>query len=186
MEFPLSLLKLKTPLAPTQIGAENVTKKTLTFYHSIQPVYIISRIFGLLPFTVLYNSNGYMHKAKVRLLDLIWFVFMIIVNFGLTYKMVTKVQRMIDGDTSILFASGRLIILLNFVKVAVASILDMLNRNRLVKMLKDFLKFDKSVRKNGKPSIADKIQNYFFFRSNHTEFALISLKAGVLLLYASL
>lgn len=157
MEFPLSLLKLETP-PPTQFGAENQTKKPLTFYHSIQPVYSISRIFGLLPFTVRYSSNGYMDKAKVRFFDIIWFIFMIIVNLSLTYQMRIKLQLMIENDTSILFASARMIILLNFVKVAVSSVLDMLNRNRLVKMLKDFLKFDKSVRKNGKLSIEDKIQ----------------------------
>lgn len=43
------------------------------FQHGFQPIYYFSRAIGLWPFSITYSSNGTI-KARVHLLDSLWFI----------------------------------------------------------------------------------------------------------------
>ena len=48
--------------------------KKLNFMDSFRPVYYFSRIFGLLPFSFIYDSNGDVQKTKITKFDGLWFL----------------------------------------------------------------------------------------------------------------
>lgn len=149
MRFPFSVFKLQTSGLGHR-GIENHTGKPLDFYDSVKPVLIISRVFGLLPFTLHRNTQGFIQKSKIYVFDVFWLILTIIVNLTLAIVYLPSIYETIDNtiDKSILFASGKIVFLFSLLKVVVEVLLDLLNRNRFVKIVKDFVKFDESVRKN--------------------------------------
>lgn len=162
MQFPLNILiKVDTPLLEQQ-GLEhtvsNRSKNTLDFYHSIKPLCTMSRIFGLLPFTV-HRDNG-VYESKFTIFNKIWFVCTITTSFFLAFAMLPKIKYTIEVETSIMFATGQVMLLLNFMKINLAILFDVLNRKRLIKLWKKFVEFDKSVRKRLKYTI---LFIYFIF-----------------------
>lgn len=51
-----------------------ISSKKLTFAHSFKPVYILCRIFGFMPFTIAYDSNGAIQTAQIGVADIMWFI----------------------------------------------------------------------------------------------------------------
>lgn len=129
------------------IDEKKPLKKPLTFYDCSRPVYLMSRLFGLFPFTVHYDSNGCMQRAAVGAFDGVWFIGAITLNLFLAYLMLIQVKSSIEEKSSAKFIAGRIIFTVNFVMVVAFIVLDMINRHRLVNTIKEIIKFDTSVRK---------------------------------------
>lgn len=110
--------------------------------HSFQPVYYFSRFSGLLPFTIAYDSNGSMEKARVYLFDIFWCLISICLYLaGLVYAY--EDVKNAHKHTSIMYFIVHVPCLLCG-PVCIA--LDMLNRKRLVNILDNFIIFDREVR----------------------------------------
>lgn len=152
MPFLLSVFKFnKLPVGSRSAG--NQLNKSLTSYDCIKPVYFMSRIFGLLPFSVRQNSNGSVESAKVNLFDMFWFLCAIGIYLTLSYFHLPQTKDLKNSITeenstskSVLFSSIEIIFLATYLKVVVFIILDMLNRKLFANILTEIAKFDKSVR----------------------------------------
>lgn len=138
---------INTPVFKFVSNAQKLQKKSLNFFHCVQPVYIISRIFGLLPFSIQYNPNGCVKAAKVTVFDGFWFIGSIGLNLFFGYRVASDIPDMPKEESSILFIGFRTVFVICFILTALSTVLDMMNRNRIVKIVKDLTEFDNSVSK---------------------------------------
>lgn len=124
----------------------NKPKKPLTFAQCIHPIYVISRLFGLLPFSVHLNSNGNVERARIKIFDIAWFLCAISINLFLAYFILTRKKNSLEIESKVLMIGNYIIFSITFIMAPLSIILDMFNRHRLVKMFKDIMEFDKTVR----------------------------------------
>lgn len=120
--------------------------KKLSFIQCLQPVYILGRLFGFLPFQVHFDSNGQIDKATVGVCDFIWFVTSIAINLVFAYLMIFPLGPIIGYGSPVLIFCVQLFSILGFIIAALAISLDMWNRKCLVKTFKKFTEFDRYVR----------------------------------------
>lgn len=116
------------------------------FSYCIQPAYIMSRIFGLLPFGICYSSNGEILKAKVGIFNAVWFIGAIALNLILAY-VVASAFRLQAAALGLSFSvvGGEVIVMFGFSMAIISIVLDMINRNRLIKIVEEFNQFDNKV-----------------------------------------
>lgn len=117
------------------------------FARSFRIVYIVSRVFGLMPFTVAYNMNGEIEKPTFTKPDVLWFLISICVySFGIF----TQLQFMFPSDlehytSPLVVLSDSVIIMLGLILAFLAIFSDMCHRSKLVDIAKRFITFDKKV-----------------------------------------
>lgn len=133
------------PSQPLNIGA---SRKPFTLYDCVRPVYIASRICGLLPFSISCDSNGRFQDARVGLFDALWFIGSIAINSTLIYFLIISIrEHPLTIGFSILQVGSRILTISAYTLIIIAIILDMINRKRLINILQGLFSFDKSVRK---------------------------------------
>ena len=54
--------------------------KKIDFVYSFRPIYYFSRIYGLMPFTITYNSYTKTHGSKLKCHDILWFIVSITIH----------------------------------------------------------------------------------------------------------
>lgn len=171
----------------SSIAFANAKKRPLNLYDCAKPLYIGSRICGSLPFTTHYNAHGEIESASVGVLDVIWFIGAITINVLSVYFIIASLHEQFFPFESLILRDGSRILSIFGIALTTLSIfMDMMNRNRLVKILQDLHTFDKNVSNSSGVIILSgtKIQFSFlllFYRSKHMEFVLISSEKGVLL-----
>lgn len=126
-------------------------KRKVNFYDAIRPAFIVSRIFGLLPYTIHFDSNGDIERATVGAFNAIYFACSIAVILLFSYSLQAAFYSKIpfSQDSAILYIADRLFGIYGFVMWLLFVVLDMLNRNRLTKIFKKVIAFDDNVRKFG-------------------------------------
>lgn len=115
--------------------------------HGFHPIYYFSRCVGLWPFTITYNSNGTIKAARIRLFDMLWFLFSIGFYLTALYCNCAYLKTNMQSDNTfhlINFTTQMAFILFGIVGV----VLDMFNRKRLVNILDSFAIFDRKVSSN--------------------------------------
>lgn len=71
---------------------ENSSKKR-DFVYTLRPIYIFSRIFGAMPFSLVHNSIGEIQKARVNIFDFLWFMVSIAVrNWNKNLESIQKIM----------------------------------------------------------------------------------------------
>lgn len=115
------------------------------FYDCIRPVYILSRIFGLLPFSINYDTNGHAESVCVRMFDAIWFAGAMAINLIFIYFMIDFIKGSSPTRSAFSEFGGRLILIFSLVNSSLSIILDLFNQSRLLKISKDFFAFDAEV-----------------------------------------
>lgn len=146
---------------------EEQSKIPVTLYDCIKPVYFVSRMCGLMPFSIRCDSNGQVQEARVGPFDALWFIGAITTNLALIVFTVTLLREQpIANEFLILHLGSRVLTIAAYVGIIFAIILDMVHRKGLIKILKDLLTFDKNVSKNDKGKFFDWIRNCF----NHFPF----------------
>lgn len=133
-----------------QTPFENVHKPQVNFRHSFRPVYIVSRIFGQMPFTIAYNANGEIQRAIVNKLDGVWFACSLSVFI---YMIFSAYEFFFMGPNSIheievSFVGMFSIISISMIIGALGLILDFCNRSTFVDILKKTAIFDETVNSN--------------------------------------
>lgn len=112
--------------------------------NSFQPIYYFSRCIGLWPFTIAYNPNGSIKVARVRMVDIFWFLISIGLHLtALCYSYKYLVKNISYNLKNILFIVTQIPPLL-FGSIGIVS--DMFYRNTLVNVLNKFNTFDRAVR----------------------------------------
>lgn len=121
--------------------------KKLNFEYAFQPIYQFLRFIGLWPFSVIHYSNGKIHKARMRVFDVLRSTSIICLNLLLS---VERYKHLRAGQAvqamRIRFTAFNVFHRCSFLFTAIGSILNVVNRNRLVDLLKKFNTFDNEVR----------------------------------------
>lgn len=124
---------------------ENRLMKTM--FATFRPIHCTSRIFGLMPFTIVCNSDGEVQSLKVKTVDGIWFtvsictyLFFVIFNYDVLRVSAHYYRKSV---TLILIEGNYTLPWLSFVCVTVFFVVNMCNRRKYFDILKMFEQFDK-------------------------------------------
>lgn len=118
------------------------------FSHSFRPIYIVSRIFGQMPFLITTNHmNGDIHDTRVTWFDLVWFTITSSIYIYSTIYTPKLIYATLQQNFSSISAFGAVIIFASVLFLGVYSILfDMCCRMKIVDILNKFIIFDKKVK----------------------------------------
>lgn len=62
----------QSPSNNNQSIGKMLNSKEYDFAHCFRPIYYCSRIFGFMPFSIVYDSSAAIHKPSPRAFDLLW------------------------------------------------------------------------------------------------------------------
>lgn len=111
---------------------------------SLRPFYFFSRAFGLLPFSVKFDTSGEIQTAQVSGFDVVWFGISISIHFFLIFAFFQIVIFSQDPSASyVLYFGNDIFNLAGLIFGIITMIMDMCNRSKLVEILKGFTNFDK-------------------------------------------
>lgn len=117
------------------------------FVSSFRLIHIVSRIFGLMPFSIVCQANGDIDRPTVTKFDILWFLIsMCVYSFG-----IFTLSQLIFPRGSNIYASylvvlsDNITITLGLVLGFFAIVFDMNNRSKLVGIVKKISIFDKKV-----------------------------------------
>lgn len=129
-----------------QIPQNEFKTKNLNFAHSFRPIYYCSRVFGLTPFSIIYDSDDEVQMPKVGVLDSFWFVVSICLYLIMAYSSYHQmIVNQYQSIPNVLVIGGYMISILSLIFGAVIVGIDMWSRFRLVDVLKKITTFDKEV-----------------------------------------
>lgn len=114
------------------------------FQHGFLPIYYFSRCVGLWPFTIIHKANGSI-KARVRLFDSLWFLISICLYLTALYYTYKDIRNTLQKGPYLTSIISQISQIPTFLFGAVGIAMDMLNRNRLITILKNFNEFDTEV-----------------------------------------
>lgn len=115
------------------------------FAYAFRPIYLVSRAFGLLPFSIVYHPNGDILNVRVSRLDGIWFgISLCLYLFGI-YSSLLYISHSpnLKLNARILNIAYGSSYVLGFIFGFLSVILDMRNRFQLIGIIKKFIIFDK-------------------------------------------
>lgn len=123
--------------------AENQAKVVqLDFAYTFRPIYYFSRIFGFLPFTIVYNSIGSIQAPKIRVFDMVWF-FISIFFYALSIFIIYLRRIKFPKNASFILINGDFLLLISGLIFSIlVVVMDMCNRYKLVDILRNFNSFD--------------------------------------------
>lgn len=130
------------------MAQDSINSKRLTIAYSLKPMYILSRIFGFMPFSIIFDSNGAIQRARIKKLDFLWFITSIGIYLLSSYHFLTYSarNRIPKGRATLVYGTRSIVIFrkgLNCLNIT----MDMHNRFRLVEILKRINTFDEEASK---------------------------------------
>lgn len=128
------------------MARKNANSKKLTFAHSFKPIYIFSRIFGYMPFTIVFDSDGGIRTAKIRVIDFLWLIISIGIYFlSAYYFFIYTGRKPIPVTSATLVHGARTIVAFRKLFNCLCIGIDACNRFKLVEILKKINIFDEKV-----------------------------------------
>lgn len=116
----------------------------INFSYSFRPIYYFSRVFGLMPFSITYDSNGEAQRPQIGIFDGIWFVFSMLIYSSSVYFIALKL--MIRTSATFVVIVGNTFLLMSIIYGVGAVAMDMcFNRFKFTEIVKSFTVFDKQV-----------------------------------------
>lgn len=129
---------------PNKLPTENIN-----FVDAVRPVYCISRVFGLMPFSIVSEPLRGILKPKIQLFDGVWFLLSIFIYISMA--IITYGSLRLPQDTNrssfVLALGDSMLLIVGLIYSALIIMFDMHNRSRLVEILNKFTAFDKEVPK---------------------------------------
>lgn len=128
------------------IQLNNVKKihRSIDFIHSFRPFYYFARIFGYLPFTILYDSNDSIYRPTITVFDSLWFIISICLQIFVVILSV-PISQISHTTSLILNDSGRLMLIVSLAFGVVIIAMDMYHRFKFVHIFNEFNKIDDEV-----------------------------------------
>lgn len=125
------------------VGKRTQPKK-LSFESGLRPYYYLSRVFGLMPFTIIHDANGEVQESRVNKRDVSWLAMSIFVHSSIGFITFRDMNIELEPKTSkYILAVGYNAMFAVIVALSICGMgMDMCNRFRLVGILKKFTKFD--------------------------------------------
>lgn len=121
--------------------------RKIDFAYAFLPIYYFSRMFGLMPFTLNYNSRGEIQAPQVRRFDAIWFGVSISIYLmaAVTNFLSVALPKEMTTISFALYFGHNVLFIQSLLVGAISIGLDLFNRYKLVAILKAFIAFDKEV-----------------------------------------
>lgn len=120
-----------------------------TMSAGFRPLFCFSRITGLMPFSVVCNSNGEVQSCKVKVVDVVWFTISICVCISLAILNYNQIHSSIDHQYQIamivLNVGISIISLLACTFFVLFYVINMSNRNKFLGSQENFERFDNEV-----------------------------------------
>lgn len=118
------------------------------FAYGFRPIYYFSRVFGLMPYTLIYNPNGTIEGHKIKAIDMLWFIISIAINLIMTLMILESTQYLheIKSTSFILEGGDHLLLLLGAIFNFIIIGMDMGIRFKLMDIFKNINTFDEEVR----------------------------------------
>lgn len=129
----------------SSIQARKRRQNTLNFFHCIRPIYRISRLYGLTPFSFKFNSNAEVIGYEVKPFDLAWFIISLLIYSLVAYFCFKSITIKNAESSFALVIGNHLIVVVGFLFGAFSIVLDMYNRENLVNIITTFTDFDNKV-----------------------------------------
>lgn len=116
--------------------------KTASFTFGLRPIYYFSRVFGLLPFSIIHDSDGVALEPKIGKLDALWMVINIGIYASMTYFVYKDINYYQNAITTTLLTGDDLLFLMEIILGMVIIGLDFYNRFGFIDILRKFSIFD--------------------------------------------
>lgn len=131
----------------TEQDDESSYFQRLDFAFIYRPVYFASRVFGLMPFSINYDSNGVVQGPKVRIFDIVWFITSICLYMCFIHQTIQTITSFKSPDSSIylIWIGNEILLMFGLVFGVITICTDMFNRYRIVDIVKSFNTFDNEV-----------------------------------------
>lgn len=144
--FATKLPKVTVVVKSSNSSANNDREQKIKVAYGFQPIYIVSRLFGLMPYSIICKPNGEVKEARVKIFDLIWFIISICMCFAFALITFQNLKLPENKNESIILRIGDdLILIVGLLLGCVMIIIDMCNRFKLINILRQFEIFDKEV-----------------------------------------
>lgn len=129
-----------------EFSPKTTTAKKPTFMQSIQPMQYFSRIFGFMSFKVVHDSNGSVHGARIRVIDVLWCI--ITIGLHSTSAVYYSTHFGCGGATTsvTLGMSTKIIAMFRRFSYILYVVIDFCNSSKLVKILRQLNAYDEKVR----------------------------------------
>lgn len=126
-----------------------VTVQKPNLLHSFRPTYFVSRVFGLMPFSIVSYPNGDIGGPKVGIFDGLWFAISLsFYTCGVYVASTYQIYNQTVSNISVVLTIGYTVCFLLGLMLGFISIIsDMGNRVKLVNIVKNFAIFDQEVNK---------------------------------------
>lgn len=117
--------------------------ENMSFGQLFRPIYYLSRIWGLAPFSITTNSNGDIKKTRIRIRDVLFFLISIIIH--LLFSFISHNRYKLIAKPNTLDLCVYLFEIFSFAYGTLLAIMSLCSRSKLIEMLKMFNSFDKKV-----------------------------------------
>lgn len=139
-------MKNSMKLNSQSLPKAGILLKNINFCYNVRPIHIYSRVFGLIPYSVVQSKNGDTYEARVSVFDFVWFIISICLYLLLGFAYVQTIAVPTNPDESYILAVGDgILISMGVFSGAIMVAMDMLNRFKTVDIIKKFSIFDKKV-----------------------------------------
>lgn len=127
-------------------NAKNTQLRKFDFEYGFRPVYYFLRFTGLWPFSIIHHSNGKIQRARIGSTDILWLILITCLNLILAFFAI----EILMSEQGIQEKRNQFILFSIFKMCSVlfeifAIVLDIINRNKLVDILRKFNTFDNEV-----------------------------------------
>lgn len=138
---PIIMVKSSANIEKSSIENETQVQQ-INFLYSFRPIYYFSRIFGLMPFSIIYDSNGEIKQSKITIVDGIWFLISMFIYSLHLYLTLLKFSNQTTPTTFVMIL-GNTFLLMIVMYGAGAVAMGMCNRFKYIKIAKNFTVFDR-------------------------------------------
>lgn len=139
----VTVVKVNSSAVDIKANVNKVQPKD-SFAYSFRSIYYYSRVFGLLPYSIIYDTEGEPQVPRVGVLNCLWFIVSIFLYSSMAY--VSYIDMSISHDQNVphvLVLGSYFLQILSLIFGAVIIIMDMCNRHRFVDILRKIGIFDK-------------------------------------------
>lgn len=134
-----------------QVDNQRAAVQRPNFAYSFRPIYLVSRIFGLMPFSIAYYPNGDIDKPKIGIVDGLWFAISLCVYIFGIYK-ASDYTGYNETNTRMCLVSAigfTICFELGLVFGCLSIVFDMGNRFKLIDIIREFTIYDQEASVTG-------------------------------------
>lgn len=119
--------------------------KECDFVHSFRPVQYFSRVFGFMPFLINYDSSNLMYKPRLRTLDMLWSMILLLIYVSLMIVCYIQKIKIPYSTSQIINNHAWFALILTSSFGVIVIVMDTCNRFKIVNFLNKINQADRMV-----------------------------------------